>query len=245
GQSIVQSGGGVVEFNRRRRGCEYRSGVEAFFHPHHLHSGDGVARHDGAMDGSRAAPPGKQRAVQIERAALGRIENGLRQNEPVCDDNREIEVERGERFLLRRLLQALRRMHFDTPRGGELVHWRGAFLLAAARRTWRLRIHTRNVVPCINQRFQRRKRESRRAHESDAQRHGVRMPTFTFVVILDARSAIRDRGDSSTVHLPLGPGFTLREPRDDGTWRGRFRFSYVSTNACPVTPNEVTAPWRL
>lgn len=39
---------------------------------------------------------------------------------------------------------------------------------------------------------------------------------FARTVIPDTRSVIRDRGDHKAVRLPLGPGFSLREPRDDG-----------------------------
>ena len=41
------------------------------------------------------------------------------------------------------------------------------------------------------------------------------------------------------------PTFAVSVIRGDGTWGAKFRFSYVSTDACPATPTEVTAPWRL
>ena len=43
----------------------------------------------------------------------------------------------------------------------------------------------------------------------------LRMPIFS-TVIPDARSAIRDPGANTRLYDPLGSGFSLREPRNDG-----------------------------
>ncbi len=87
------------------------AGVEADIHLHHHHAALGVARHDGAVDRSGAAPARQQRGVQVEAAERRRIENGLRQDHAIGDDDGRIGVVRAE-FLERfRRLQRRRRQH--------------------------------------------------------------------------------------------------------------------------------------
>ena len=47
-----------------------------------------VAGHEGALDRCRAAPARQERGMQVEAAERGRIEDRLRQDEPVGHDDR-------------------------------------------------------------------------------------------------------------------------------------------------------------
>ena len=77
--------------DRRALGHQHRAGVEAFFHAHDHDAGFRIARHDRALDRRGAAPARQQRAMQIEAAELRRIEDRLRQQQSIGDDDRRIE----------------------------------------------------------------------------------------------------------------------------------------------------------
>ena len=69
-------------------------------HLHHLHAGDRVARHHGAMD-RRGAPPARQDgAVQVETAEARRVEDRARQQQAVGDNDGHIELQRRERVAI-------------------------------------------------------------------------------------------------------------------------------------------------
>ena len=62
-------------------------GVEAGIHFHDHDAALGVAGHDRAIDRRGPAPARQQRRVQVEAAARHGIENVLRQDQPVGDDD--------------------------------------------------------------------------------------------------------------------------------------------------------------
>ena len=74
----------------------HRAGVEPLVHLHHRDAGLGVARHDRAVDRRGAAPARQQRGVQVEAAERRRVEDRLRQDQAVGDDDRGIGLVRGE-----------------------------------------------------------------------------------------------------------------------------------------------------
>ena len=77
------------------------AGVEADIHLHHHHAALGIAGHDGAVDRGGATPARQQRSMQIETAIARRVENGLRQNHAIGDDDSIVRIMRaefGERF---------------------------------------------------------------------------------------------------------------------------------------------------
>ena len=64
-------------------GAHHGAGVEAGIHLHDAHAGFSVAGFDGALYRGGTAPARQQRGVDVEAAVRGRVEHGLRQNQPV------------------------------------------------------------------------------------------------------------------------------------------------------------------
>ena len=109
-----------------------------------------------------AAPAWQQRGVDVEASFGRRVQNGLRQDQAIGDDNGDVGVQRGKSLLLFCALQRNRVAHLQRQRLGPGVHRRWAQLLAPARRARRLAIDGGNLVPGLDQSLQHRHREGRR-----------------------------------------------------------------------------------
>ena len=149
-----------------------RAGVEPLLHLHHHHAGLGIARHDRAVDRRGAAPARQQRRVQIEAAERKGLEDRLRQDEPIGDDDRHIRAMAARDAFGVRGPQRRGREH----RHGEaarlaLDRARRELQAAAPGGLGRAGIDRRDLVAAADDLDERRHREVGRAHEYDAQRH--------------------------------------------------------------------------
>ncbi len=122
------------------------------------------------MDRRRAAPARQQRAVDIDAAQHGCIEEALRQDVAVGDDDGGVEIERLEGLGFLVALEAARRAHVQSEFRGELVHRRPALLLAATGGLGRARIDEDDVMAGVDQGTQRRYGESGSSEERDLHR---------------------------------------------------------------------------
>src|SRR5690606_9128571 len=103
-----------------------------------------------------------------QAAVLRRVENGLRQDQAIGDDDCHVRLECEELRLGIEVAQAERMADFDAERFGGAMHGGGLQLLAAAGGPGRLRIHRGNVMSGFVQSVERGDRKVRRAHEDDA-----------------------------------------------------------------------------
>ncbi len=96
--------------------------------------------------GRGAAPARQQGGVQVETAEARRVEHRLRQEKPVGDDDRGIEIERGEGPLFGLAFQRGGREDRNAVFLGEAMHRRQLFGHAATGLARRLRIDRDDLV---------------------------------------------------------------------------------------------------
>ena len=94
-----------------RSAMRHGPGVEPLVHLHHHDAALGIARHDRAVDRRGAAPARQQRGMQVEAAERHGIEDRLRQDQPIGDDDRGIGAMRAESACASGGAQRRRRHH--------------------------------------------------------------------------------------------------------------------------------------
>ena len=98
------------------------TGIEPGIHLHDHHAGFAIACHDGTLDRSSPAPARQQRGMAVIATEARCIQNGLRQQQTIGHDNRDIGFEACENVLLFHALEALRREHRNTELFGLFMH---------------------------------------------------------------------------------------------------------------------------
>ena len=98
----------------------------------------------------------QQRGMDVQATAVGRIENGLRQDQPVGHHHRHLGVQRRELGLLLRALQRFRMPHGQAQLLGARLHRCRPVLLAPPRRARRLAVDAGDLVAGLDQRLQHR-----------------------------------------------------------------------------------------
>jgi hypothetical protein len=131
-QAVVQVCGGFLCTDGGGFPQQDRAGVEACLHLHDADAGFGVARHDGAVDRGRAAPAGQERGVDVEAAEARGIEDGLRQDQAIGDDDGDIRAKGGEGGLFIGRFQADGMADGQAELGGAGVDRGRAQVLAAS-----------------------------------------------------------------------------------------------------------------
>ena len=107
--------------------------------------------------------------MEIEATHARRIENRLGQDQPVGDDDRDIEIERGKGLLLSLAFQRNGREDGKAVLFGKAVHRRQLFGKPAARLARRLRINRDHFVAGGENFGEDRHREIGRAHEGESE----------------------------------------------------------------------------
>ena len=133
------------------------------------------------LDRRRAAPARQQRGVEVQAAEARRGQNGGRQQETVGGGDGGVEPERGEVALERGVAQARRRRNRNTARLGEGLNRGGLEPVSATGGAGRLRIGARNLMACVEQRFQGRQGEFRRTQKGQAHRPSVLLAALRLV----------------------------------------------------------------
>ncbi len=93
GQAVVQVAARGAGRDRGAHFVQHGAGIQARIH---LHDGDArgaIARFDGALNGRRAAPAGKQRGVYVDAAQARRIQHCLGEQQPVGHHDHHIGVQ--------------------------------------------------------------------------------------------------------------------------------------------------------
>jgi hypothetical protein len=175
-RKLVSELTGTLPINPRDHLEQYRAGVEPFLHPHEGNARHLIARQDRALDGGSSAPAGQERGMHIDAAGLGRLQDRLRQDQPVGRHYRQIGIERPEPCLFVLVAQRPRRPHWNPELLGPLVHRGFALCLAAPRWPRRLAIGRDHLMARLHERVEARHREVRRSHEDDAQLNNLRSP---------------------------------------------------------------------
>ena len=173
---VVEAAGGVVVGNGQSFGQKNRAGIEPGFHLHDGDAGFCVASHDGTVDRGGAAPTGQQRGVDVEAAMSWRIEDWLRQDQAVSDDNGDVGfvgLEGGKRLVG---FQEFWRKDRQAKCFGAHVDGGWAIFLAAPGGARGLRVDGGDVVASFDQRVQSQDREIGGAHED--QSHWVFLTFF-------------------------------------------------------------------
>ena len=104
-QLVVQFAGRHVRSDLDFAGQRHGAGIEALVHLHHHHAGLFVAGHDRPLDRRRAAPARQQRGMAVVAAKPRSVQNLLRQQQAVGDDDRDVGIERAKALPLGRLLE--------------------------------------------------------------------------------------------------------------------------------------------
>ena len=97
GKTVVQLTSRHIPANPHHFGKADRPRIQARFHPHHHGGGFIIPRHDRTLDRRGAAPSRQFGGVHVETAVAGGIENPLRQDKPVRDNDGDIRLKRLER----------------------------------------------------------------------------------------------------------------------------------------------------
>jgi hypothetical protein len=108
--------------------------------------------------------------VDVDTAQHRRIEEALGQDVAIGDDDGGVEIECPEGLGLLVAPETARCANGKAELGGELVHRRPAFLLAAAGGLGRARVDQDDVVTGVDQCTQRRHGESGGSEERDLHR---------------------------------------------------------------------------
>ena len=134
GEPDAQVSSGFFGADRRRRREQHRARVHARVHLERRDPGHGLAAHDRPLDRRGAAVARQQRAVDVDRAAPGCVEHGLRQDLAERGDDRHVGAERAQALGPLGIAQA-RRLQDPEPgfQGARLHRWRGQTLSAMGR----------------------------------------------------------------------------------------------------------------
>ena len=120
---------------------KYRTAIEPGRHRHQADTGLLVPGKNRRLDRRGAAPAGQNRRVNVEAAVLRNIENGLRQDQPVCRHDQEVRPEGGELRLRLLVAQRLGLPDRDAALLCKKLDRARRQLLAAAGRSIRLGQH--------------------------------------------------------------------------------------------------------
>ncbi len=128
-QPCAKSGQGVVQGLRRglwrdRQPAHlaHGSGVEALRHAHDGDARPGVAGHDGALDGCRAAPARQERGMDIEASSRGASRNGLGQEQAIGHTTAASAASAAKRRCSLGRPEGHGRANLDAMRGGKGVY---------------------------------------------------------------------------------------------------------------------------
>ena len=107
--------------------------------------------------------------MDIETAEARRIQDRLRQDQPVGRNHGHVSLQGGKGFTVLRIAEVQRRADGQTQFLGCLLHRAGTRLLPPPRRARRLTVDRHDIVTGSMQRAQRRNGEVGCAHVDDAQ----------------------------------------------------------------------------
>ena len=157
---------------------QHRAGIER---RHHLHDRDAGLREslqNRGLQRRRAAQHGQHRAMNVQGAERWQIDHRLRQDAPVCDDDRDIGFERAH---LRDELVAARffRLQYGQTFSERDNFYRRRIELRARASTWGVDAgdNADDIVPLAEQCAQRRHGEIRCAPKKNA--HGEGVPAYS------------------------------------------------------------------
>ena len=146
----------------------------------------------------RAPPAGQQRGMKVQTAEARRGQDRRRQQQPVGGGNGGTEVQRGEIPLECGIAEARRRRNRNAARLGEGVHRGRPELVAAAGRAGRLRIGAHDFMAGVQQGFEGRQGEIRRAQKGEAHGPSILLAALRLVQPPQDHAAL-DRGQ--VVHM--------------------------------------------
>ena len=170
GEPLREIDGRLVRADRRRASQEHRAGIETGVHEHRGDAGLGLSFGDRPLDRRGAAVLRQQRRVDVDAAVSRNVEQGLREDAAVGEDDSGVRGERRDQVA--RLVGADLRGLVDGNAeaiGGDLHFGRMERLLAADGAVG-LREHRRDVVAGVDEGLECRHGDGRRAHED--QSHG-------------------------------------------------------------------------
>ncbi len=156
-------------FSHGNRAC-----IKPHIHLHDHHAGLGVARHDRALNRRRSAPARQKRGMAIVATKTRCIENGLRQQQAISHNNRNIGFEAFENILLFRTLKAFGRENRNAEFLSLFMNWRlGQLESATTCRARRLCIDRHHFIAMPDNSSQNRHREIRRPHKYDTHHNAL------------------------------------------------------------------------
>ena len=145
-----------------------RTRVHPRLHPHDRHAGLRVSRQQRRLDGRGAAPARQDRAVDVHAAEARQVEDALREDLPVGDDDEEVRVRLREPRDGLLVLQRRRLEDGNRELAGAPCDRRVGDLGRPPHRLRRLRDGEDDVVPRGHEGVQRREGEVGGAEEDDA-----------------------------------------------------------------------------
>ena len=148
-------------------GEQHIAGIQTF---RHLHGGNAchfIARDNRPLNRSGTAPARQQRAVHVDAAVRRNVENRLRQQLAVCDNNNDFRCKLAQTRLLVLIFEGIRLENRNIMLECERFHRRCSENLLAALWLIRLGVHGADVMSGVDERLQARHGEVRRAHEYD------------------------------------------------------------------------------
>ena len=205
GELVGQRPGGVVVGDVERAHRRHRPGVEARLHAHDRHAGPRFAANDRPLDRRGAAQPGQQRRVHVAGPEPRQIEQLLRQDAAVGDDDEQIRGERRQRRLRLGRADLLGLQHGHAQRRRRDLHRGRRRRLPAPRRTIGLADDRDQRRSPAATRAQRRHRERGRAEENHPQRgrHGVR-PSRQAALVARPQALVDEHAQRLAHHLADG-----------------------------------------